>query len=37
VESLEQAEDHLLFAAMTDAGDLLEEEAARRLLSLPAR
>ena len=35
VESLEQTEDHLIFAAMTDDGQELEEETARRMLSLP--
>lgn len=35
VESLDQAEDHLIFAAVTDSGEVLDEEAARRLLSLP--
>ena len=29
VESLDQAEDHLIFAAVTDDGELLDEEAAR--------
>ncbi len=33
VESLEQAEDHLIIAAMTDAGQPLDEEAAHRLFS----
>ena len=37
VESLEQAEDHLLFAGVTDGGHVLDEDAARRLLSLPGR
>lgn len=37
VESLEQAEDHLLFAGVTDGGDVLDEDAAHRLLSLPGR
>ncbi len=37
VESLDQAEDHLIFAASTDNGDVLEEEVARRLLSLSAK
>jgi len=37
VESLEQAEDHLLVAGVTDGGDVLDEDAARRLLSLPGR
>ncbi len=36
VEALDQTEDHLLFAAMTDDGRLLEEDAARRLFSLSA-
>ncbi|MBE2233090.1 MAG: DEAD/DEAH box helicase [Anaerolinea sp.] len=36
VEALDQAEDHLLFAAMTESGQLLEEDAARRLFSLRA-
>ncbi len=36
VEALDQAEDYLLFAAMTDDGQLLEEDAARRLFSLSA-
>ncbi|MCI0722821.1 MAG: DEAD/DEAH box helicase, partial [Acidobacteria bacterium] len=35
VESLEQAEDHLIIAAITDAGQPLDEEAAHRLFSLP--
>jgi ERCC4-related helicase len=37
VESLDQAEDNLIFAAMTDGGRELEEDAARRLISLPGR
>lgn len=36
VESLDQAEDHLIFSGVTDQGDALEEETLRRLLSLPA-
>ncbi len=36
VESLNQAEDYLLFAAITENGHVLDEEVARRLLSLPA-
>jgi adenine-specific DNA-methyltransferase len=36
VESLDQAEDHLLFAAVTDMGQTIDEETAARLLSLPA-
>lgn len=37
VESLDQAEDHLLFAAVTDMGQTIDEETAMRLLTLPAR
>jgi adenine-specific DNA-methyltransferase len=36
VESLDQAEDHLLFAAVTDMGQAVDEEIAARLLTLPA-
>ncbi len=36
VEALDQAEDFLLFAAITEDGQLLEEDAARRLFSLTA-
>jgi len=36
IESLDQAEDHLIFSAITDSGEPLEEEIARRLFSLPA-
>ena len=36
VESLNQAEDHLIFAAATDDGQTLDEEVAARLLTLPA-
>ncbi len=36
VEALDQAEDYLLFAAVTDDGTVLETEAARRIFSLPA-
>lgn len=36
VESMDQAEDHLIYAACTDAGALLDQEQTRRLLSLPA-
>ena len=36
VEALDQTEDYLLFAAMTDDGRLLEEDTARRLFSLTA-
>lgn len=35
VESLDQAEDHLICAAVTDDGQPLEEEVAARLLTLP--
>ena len=37
VEALDQTEDYLLFAAMTDDGRPLDEDAARRLFSLDAR
>ncbi|PWB79788.1 MAG: DEAD/DEAH box helicase [Candidatus Methylomirabilota bacterium] len=37
VESLDQAEDHLIFAAATDDGRVLDEGIARRLIGLPAR
>ncbi len=36
IESLDQAKDHLLVAATMDDGGAVEEEAARRLFSLPA-
>lgn len=36
VESLDQAEDYLLVVAATDHGQVLDDEAARRLFSLPA-
>ncbi len=35
VESLDQVEDHLIIAAATDEGQILEEEASTRLLTLP--
>jgi superfamily II DNA or RNA helicase len=35
VESLDQGEDYLIFAAVTDKGETLDEDIARRLLSLP--
>jgi adenine-specific DNA-methyltransferase len=35
VESLEQAEDHLIFAATTDDGQTLDDEVTARLLTLP--
>jgi adenine-specific DNA-methyltransferase len=34
LESLDTAEDHLIVVAMTDAGELLDEATARRLLAL---
>jgi adenine-specific DNA-methyltransferase len=37
VEALDQAEDHLIIAATTKDGRILDEEAARRLLSLPGK
>ena len=37
VESLEQAEDHLIFAATNDDGQTLDEESAKRLFALPGR
>lgn len=37
VESLDQAEDYLIFAGVTDQGDELEEEIILRLFSLPAQ
>lgn len=37
VESLDYAEDHIIFAAVTDDGQLVDEEIASRLLSLPGR
>lgn len=36
VASLDQVEDHLLVAAVTDAGQAIVEESARRVFSLPA-
>ncbi len=36
VESMDQAEDHLIFAACTDDETLLDEEQVRRMLTLPA-
>jgi len=36
IESLDQPEDHLIFAALTDEGTAVEPEAASRLLTLPA-
>ncbi|MCK9418147.1 MAG: DEAD/DEAH box helicase [Nitrospirae bacterium] len=37
VESLDQAEDHVLCSAISEDGQILEEELAQRLLSLPAK
>jgi len=37
VESLDQAEDYLIFAAVTDDGVSLEEDAAARLFTLPGQ
>jgi adenine-specific DNA-methyltransferase len=36
VESLDYAEDHIIFAAVTDMGIILDDDVARRLLTLPA-
>ena len=35
IESLDQAEDHLIFAASTDKGEILAEELAARLFTMP--
>jgi adenine-specific DNA-methyltransferase len=37
VESLDQAEDHLIFGAVTDAGTPLDEETVARLFTLPGK
>jgi adenine-specific DNA-methyltransferase len=37
VDSLDQSEDHLIFSAVTDAGETLEPEAAARLFTLPGQ
>jgi adenine-specific DNA-methyltransferase len=37
VESLDQAEDHLIVAASTDDGQSMDEEVAVRLLTLPGK
>ena len=37
VESLDQPEDYLIFAAASDSGELLDEESARRLFTLPGQ
>ena len=36
IEALDQAEDYMILSAVTDQGRMLDEETARRLLSLPA-
>lgn len=36
VEALDQAEDQFLFAAITDKGDVLDDDVIQRLLTLPA-
>ncbi|MBI5815434.1 MAG: DEAD/DEAH box helicase family protein [Nitrospinae bacterium] len=36
-EALDQAEDHLLFSGVTDAGMALDQEQARRMMSIPAK
>lgn len=36
VESLDQVEDYLIVAAISDGGEMLAEETARRMFSLPA-
>ncbi len=35
IDSLDQTEDYLILAARTDSGETLDEETARRLLSMP--
>src|SRR5439155_23591642 len=35
VESMDQAEDHLIFSAVTDDGGIVDPEAASRLFALP--
>lgn len=37
IQSLDRAEDHLIVAATSDGRELLDEDVARRLLTLPAR
>lgn len=37
VESLDQAEDHLIFGALTDEGTTLDDECAARLFTLPGK
>ena len=36
-ESLDQAEDHLIFAAVTDDDDLLDEDVAMRMFTMPGQ
>ena len=36
-ESLDQAEDHLIFAAVTDDDDLLDEDVAMRMFTMPGK
>jgi ERCC4-related helicase len=36
VESLDQTEDHLIFTAITESGEWLDEEVTQRLLTLPS-
>ncbi len=35
VESFDEGEDHLIFTALTDNGEILDEETARRFLTIP--
>ena len=37
MEALDQVEEHLLFAAVTEDGEILDKDQAERLLSLPGR
>lgn len=37
VEALDQVEEHLLFAAVTESGEILDKDMAERLLSLPGK
>jgi hypothetical protein len=37
VKALDQTEDYLIFSAVTDDGQVLEEDAARKLMSLPGQ
>jgi superfamily II DNA or RNA helicase len=37
VEALEQTEDYLVFAGVTDDGQMLDQDQAKRLMSLPGR